>query len=72
MEATPRIENKTDKYLTKSPHNTNGDRAALLEAELLASLIYVETLTPRGEGEHLRRTPIVASKKTPNCSSVDE
>ena len=69
MEATPRSKNETDNYLTKSPHRTHEVRAVLEAVELIAD---VETLDPRGVGGALRRTQIVASRKTTNCGSVDE
>jgi hypothetical protein len=60
MEATPRIENKTDNYLTKSPHWTHGVRVALGVDEILIG----EILVPRAVGVDLRRTPKEASRKT--------
>ena len=69
MEATPRSKNETDNYLTKSPHWTHGDRAGLEDAGLKP---VDETLAPHGVGGALRRTQIVASRKTTNFGSVDE
>ena len=71
MEATPRIENKTDKYLTKSPHNTNEARVALVAA---AQKAVVETLERREVDArdavvYLGRTKIVVSRKT-TCATT--